>query len=138
MGGKNMFTYEDFKSLSGITDRDELMSAVAQIPEEDLRTALFITLLSWGKNIEINEELWKREHERANKAEAMLNSQPSENDTIPRSRHFQKKSNKKRGNRKGIPSGFLFLCCQRSVSFFFPASCGSRPKIISTLCFAAW
>lgn len=78
MGGKYMFTYEDFKSLSGITDRDELMSAVAQIPEEDLRTALFITLLSWGKSIEINDELWKREHERANKAEAMLNSQPSE------------------------------------------------------------
>lgn len=73
-----MFTYEDFKSLSGITDRDELMSAVAQIPEEDLRTALFIMLLSWGKSIEINDELWKREHERTNKAEAMLNSQPSE------------------------------------------------------------
>ena len=79
MGGKNMFTYEDFKSLSGITDRDELMSAVAQIPEEDLRTALFITLLSWGKNIEINEELWKREHERANKAEAMLKSKFPDN-----------------------------------------------------------
>ncbi len=73
-----MFTYEDFKSLSGITDRDELMSAVAQIPEEDLRTALFITLLSWGKSIEINEELWNREHERADKAEAILNSQSSE------------------------------------------------------------
>jgi len=36
-----MFTYEDFKSLAGITDRDELMSAVAQIPEEDLRTTLY-------------------------------------------------------------------------------------------------
>ena len=36
-----MFTFEDFKSLAGITDRDELMSAVSRIPEEDLRTALF-------------------------------------------------------------------------------------------------
>lgn len=72
-----MFTYEDFKSLVGITDHDELMSAVAQVPEEDLRTALFMTLLAWNKNIEINNELWKREYERANKAEAMLNSQPS-------------------------------------------------------------
>lgn len=76
-GRKNMFTYEDFKSLAGITDRDELMSAVTQIPEEDLRTALFMTLLVWGRNREINNELWKREYERANKAEAMLNSQPS-------------------------------------------------------------
>lgn len=72
-----MFTYEDFKSLVGITDRDELMSAVAQVSEEDLRAALFMTLLAWNKNIEINNELWKREHERANKAEAVLNSQPS-------------------------------------------------------------
>jgi hypothetical protein len=72
-----MLTYEDFKSLAGITDRDKLMSAVAQIPEEDLRAALFITLLSWGKNMEVNNELWKREYDRANKAEAMLNSQPS-------------------------------------------------------------
>ncbi len=45
--------------------------------EEDLRTALFMTLLVWGRNREINNELWKREYERANKAEAMLNSQPS-------------------------------------------------------------
>jgi len=69
-----MFTFEDFKSLAGITDSDELMSAVAQVPEEDLRTALFFTLLACGKNIEINNELWRREHERANRAEAMLKS----------------------------------------------------------------
>ena len=73
-----MFTFEDFKSLARITDRDELMSAVAQVPEEDLRTALFFTLLACGKNIEINNELWKREYELANKAEAVLNSQPSD------------------------------------------------------------
>ena len=36
-----MFTFEVFKSLAGITDHDELMSAVSRIPEEDLRTALF-------------------------------------------------------------------------------------------------
>lgn len=69
-----MFTFEDFKSLAGITDRDELMSAVTQVPKEDLRTALFFTLLACGKNIEINNELWRREHERANRAEAMLKS----------------------------------------------------------------
>ena len=69
-----MFTFEDFKSLAGITDRDELMSAVAQVPEEDLRTALFLTLLACGKNTEINNELWRREHERADRAEAMLKS----------------------------------------------------------------
>ena len=48
-----MFTYGDFKSLAEITDRDKQMSAVAQIPEEDLRAALFITLLSLGKNMEL-------------------------------------------------------------------------------------
>ena len=45
-----MFTFENFKSLTGITDRDELMSAVSQIPEEDLRTALFLRSLH-GANI---------------------------------------------------------------------------------------
>ena len=69
-----MFTYEDFKSLVGIADRDELMSAVAQVPEEDLRAALFMTLLAWSKHLEIDQELWRREHERANRAEAMLKS----------------------------------------------------------------
>ena len=44
-----MFTFEDFKSLAGITDRDELMSAVAQVPEEDLRTALFLRSLHAAK-----------------------------------------------------------------------------------------
>lgn len=69
-----MFTFEDFKSLTEITARDKLMSAASQVPEEDLRTALFLTLLACGKNIEINNELWIREHERANRAKAMLKS----------------------------------------------------------------
>lgn len=74
-----MFTFEDFKSLTMITDRDELMSAVAQLPEEDLRTALLMTLLAWSRHIEVDQELWKREHERANKAEAMLKSKFPDN-----------------------------------------------------------
>ena len=74
-----MFTFEDFKSLTRITDRDELMSAVAQLPEEDLRTALLMTLLAWSRHIEVDQELWKREHERANKAEAMLKSKFPDN-----------------------------------------------------------
>lgn len=73
-----MFTFEDFKSLAGITDRDELMRAVAQIPEEDLRPALTLTLLAWGKDLQINNELWKREYDRADQAEAMLDPQPSD------------------------------------------------------------
>lgn len=46
-----MFSFEDFKALAGITDRDELIQAVSQIPEEDLRPALTMTLLAWGKNL---------------------------------------------------------------------------------------
>ena len=74
-----MFTFENFKSLTGITDRDELMSAVSPIPQEDLRTALFFTLLAWSKHLEIDQELWRREYERANQAEAMLKSKSTDN-----------------------------------------------------------
>ena len=74
-----MFTFENFKSLTGITDRDELMSAVSQIPEEDLRTALFFFFFSWSKHLEIDQELWRREYERANQAEAMLKSKSTDN-----------------------------------------------------------
>lgn len=73
-----MFSFEDFKSLAGITDRDELMQAVSQIPEEDLRPALTMVLLAWGKNLQINEELWRREYNRANQAEALLHSRLSD------------------------------------------------------------
>lgn len=73
-----MFTFEDFKALAGITDRDELMQAVSQIPEEDLRPALTMTLLAWDKNLQINKELWRREYNRANQAEALLHSRLSD------------------------------------------------------------
>ena len=74
-----MFTFGDFKALTGITDRDELMRAVAQIPEEDLRPALTMTLLAWSKSLQINQELWKREYDRANQAEALLNARLTDN-----------------------------------------------------------
>ena len=74
-----MFSFEDFKALTGITDRDELMRAVAQIPEEDLRPALTMTLLAWSKNLQINQKLWKREYDRANQAEALLNAKLTDN-----------------------------------------------------------
>ena len=57
-----MFTFENFKMLTEISDRKELISAVTQIPEEDLRSALVLILLSWNKYSEINNELWRREH----------------------------------------------------------------------------
>ena len=74
-----MFSFEDFKALTGITDRDELMRAVTQIPEEDLRPALTMTLLAWNKSLQINQELWQREYDRANKAEALLHAKLSDN-----------------------------------------------------------
>ena len=40
-----MFTFEDYKSLTAITDCDELISAISRIPEDDLRAALPMTLL---------------------------------------------------------------------------------------------
>ena len=53
-----MFSFEDFKALTRFTDRDELMHAIAQIPEEDLRPALTMTLLAWDKNLQINQEFF--------------------------------------------------------------------------------
>lgn len=50
------------------------MFAIVQVPEEDLRTALFMTLLAWGRHMEVDQKLWRQEHERTNKAEAMLKS----------------------------------------------------------------
>ena len=67
-----MFTAENFKSLVGIKDRNELMRAISQMTEEDLRTALTLAILSWNKSEQINSELWKREFDRANEAEAQL------------------------------------------------------------------
>lgn len=74
-----MFTFEDYKSLTAITDCDELISAISRIPEDDLQAALLMTLLACAKHMEIDQELWRREHERANKAEAMLKSKFPDN-----------------------------------------------------------
>lgn len=67
-----MFTADDFKSLIGIKDRNELMAAISKMTEEDAKTALTLALLSWNKSAEINTELWKREFDRANEAEERL------------------------------------------------------------------
>jgi len=63
-----MFTYEDFKYLISITDRNELIHAISQIPEEDLRSAFVLVLLAWEKNQEINQELWNRKFNSSDKA----------------------------------------------------------------------
>lgn len=69
-----MFTFEDFKSLTAIINRDKLMSAISRIPEDDLWTALLMTLPACAKHMEIDQELWIQEHERSYKAETMLKS----------------------------------------------------------------
>lgn len=67
-----MFTVEDFKSLIGIKDRNNLMLAISQMTEDDLRTALTLAILSWNKSEQINSELRKQASDRANEAEAQL------------------------------------------------------------------
>ncbi len=62
-----MFTYENFKNIIDITDRNELIHAISQIPEEDLRSAFFLVLLAWKKNQEINQELWNRKFNSSDK-----------------------------------------------------------------------
>ncbi len=55
-----MFTYENLRDLISITNRKELIHAVSEIPEEDLRTALVLVLLAWQKSQQINQGLQDR------------------------------------------------------------------------------
>lgn len=56
-----MTLMEKLSKLGGITDRDEMISACSNIPDEDLRTALVLLALSFNKNTEVNNELFRKQ-----------------------------------------------------------------------------
>ena len=57
-----MTLIEKLGKLGGITDRDAMISACSDIPDEDLRTALVLLALTFNKNTEVNNELFRKQN----------------------------------------------------------------------------
>ena len=58
-----MTLIEKLSKLGGITDRDEMIRACSDIPDEDLRTALVLLALTFNKNTEVNNEIFRKQNE---------------------------------------------------------------------------
>lgn len=57
-----MTLIEKLGKLGGITDRDEMIKACSSIPDEDLRTALVLLALTFNKNTEVNNEIFRKQN----------------------------------------------------------------------------
>lgn len=58
-----MTLIEKLSKLGGINDRDEMIKACSDIPDEDLRTALVLLALTFNKNTEVNNEIFRKQSE---------------------------------------------------------------------------
>ena len=58
-----MTLIEKLSKLGGINDRDEMIKACSDIPDEDLRTALVLLALTFNKNTEVNNEIFRKQNE---------------------------------------------------------------------------
>lgn len=54
-----MISYEEMRHLISLPDKESIMHEVNKLSEEDAKGALVMTLLSWRKGNEINEEIDK-------------------------------------------------------------------------------
>lgn len=61
-----MTLMEKLSKLGGITDRDEMISACSNIPDEDLRTALVLLALTFNKNTEVTDEIFRKQNAEIN------------------------------------------------------------------------
>ena len=52
-----MLNHEQIQKLMSLSDKESIMSEVNKLSEDDAKTALVITLMSWHKNNEINDEI---------------------------------------------------------------------------------
>lgn len=59
-----MFTKDMLNKLVCCKDRDDAFSAVAEIPDEDVRTALVSVVMLYRSSVAMEKELWNREHDR--------------------------------------------------------------------------
>ena len=67
-----MVTKDMLNKLVCCKDRDDVFSAVGEIPDEDLRTALISVVMLYKNSVAREKELWNREHERCQALEREL------------------------------------------------------------------
>ena len=58
-----MTLIEKLSKLGGITDRDEMIKACSDIPDEELRLALMTLALAYNQNVKTNEEIFRKQNE---------------------------------------------------------------------------
>lgn len=51
-----MLNHEQIQKLISLSDKESIISEVNKLSEDDAKTALVITLMSWRKNNEINDK----------------------------------------------------------------------------------
>lgn len=51
-------------SIAGVTDRDEMISKIAVVPDEEVRAVLALVAISWNKGIEINNSISLQQNKR--------------------------------------------------------------------------
>ena len=51
-----MLNHEQIQKLISLSDKKSIISEVNKLSEDDAKTALVITLMSWRKNNEINDK----------------------------------------------------------------------------------
>lgn len=59
-----MFTKDMLSKLVCCKERNDVFSAVAEIPDEDIRTALVSVVMLYKNSVSMEKELWSREHDR--------------------------------------------------------------------------
>ncbi len=52
-----MLNHEQIQKLMSLSDKENIMSEVNKLSEDDAKTALVIALMSWHKNNEINDKI---------------------------------------------------------------------------------
>ena len=62
-----MTLMEKLSKLGGITDRNEIISVCSDIPDEDLRTALVLLALTFNKNTEVTDEIFRKQNAEINR-----------------------------------------------------------------------
>lgn len=67
-----MFTKDMLSKLVCCKERDDVFSAVAEIPDEDVRTALVSVVMLYKSSVAMEKELWNREHDRCQSLEREL------------------------------------------------------------------
>ena len=52
-----MLNHEQIQKLISLSDKESIISEVNKLSEDDAKTALVTTLMSWHKNSEINDKV---------------------------------------------------------------------------------